>query len=59
MKSQGPFSVPIPVGKTKLKKPADAQIIAGLFQLPVTAATRLLLVDQDSSIQIERGDKTR
>lgn len=58
MKSSGSFCVPIPVGKTKIEKPADADIIAGVFQLPATACSRFLLLDEDSIVQIEEETKS-
>lgn len=50
---QGRFSVPIPVGKTNTNNPENANVIAGIFDMPATDPSRLLVIDTDSEIDLK------
>ena len=49
---QGRFAVPLPVGKTNTNDTANANVIAGVFDMPATDPGRLLVIDEDSSIEL-------
>ena len=50
---QGRFSVPLPVGKTNTNNENNANVIAGIFDMPATDPSRLLVIDQDSDIELK------